>query len=101
MPTYLEQIRAARLWHEHVLDVLARAEQSLRAAQEWWRLLPDDVEELDLWCRELEATCLGLRAILAEVRSAARAHPYPPSPHPIQGGSRAASPLPPNTPEAA
>jgi hypothetical protein len=97
MPTYLEQIRAARLWHEHVLDVLARAEQSLRAAQESWRLLPHDVEELDLWCREIEATCLECLSLIHEVRSAWRAHSSSPLPHPTQGGSLVASPLPPNS----
>lgn len=101
MPSYIDQIRVARVWHQHVAEVLSRAEQALRSARESWSVLPHDVEEVDLWCRELEATCLELLCLLHEVRSAWRAHSSSPLPHPTPGGSCQASPLPPNSAEVA
>lgn len=101
MLAYFEQTRAAQARQQHVAEVLSRAEQALRSARESWSVLPHDVEEVDLWCRELEATCLELLSLIHEVRSAWRAHSSSPLPHPTPGGSRPASPLPPDSPEAA
>jgi len=101
MLSYIDQIRAARVWHQHVAETLHRAEQAIRSARESWPLLPRDVEEVGLWCRELEVTCLELLALLDEVRSSWRAHSSSPLPHPTPGGSCQASPLPPDSPEAA
>lgn len=101
MPSYIDQIRVARVRHQHVPETLHRAEQAIRSARELWTLLPRDVEEVDLWCQELEVTCLELLAVIDEVRSSSRAHSSSPLPHPTPGGSCQASPLPPNSAEVA